>query len=140
MISELINIYETAQYNKKICNSLLDRARIAEIAIDNLIRRRKENEQKFKDQVWYEAFSRFVEVLEKLKVFADKISKLKGIKQYVKAGSIKERFENLTKEFDVTMNDLNFTMAIANEQQRQIDQKSLKDDLAETSRVIIFFV
>ena len=90
---------------KKICNLLLDRARLAEIAIDSLIRKRKENEQNFKDQVWYDAFSRFVDVLDKLKDFAKEISKLKK--------SIKERFDELTKEFDDIMYDLNFTMAIA---------------------------
>ncbi|CAG8605812.1 9869_t:CDS:2 [Funneliformis caledonium] len=136
VITEIIDIYHTAQYNKKICNSILDRARLAEIAIDNIIRRRKENEQLFKNQAWYYAFNRFVEVLNKLKNFAEEISQLKRIKQFIKAKNISGSFVELTKEYDDVMKDLNFTMAISNEQQRQIDQKSLKDDLVETSKFL----
>ncbi|CAG8469614.1 9710_t:CDS:2 [Funneliformis mosseae] len=136
VITEIIDIYHTAQYNKKICNSILDRARLAEIAIDNIIRRRKENEQLFKNQAWYYAFNRFVEVLNKLKNFAEEISQLKRIKQFIKAKNISGSFVELTKEYDDVMKDLNFTMAISNEQQRRIDQKSLKDDLVETSKFL----
>ncbi|CAI2184065.1 16829_t:CDS:2 [Funneliformis geosporum] len=136
IITEIIDVYQTAQYNKKICNSILDRARLAEIAIDNIVRRRKENELHFKNQKWYYAFNRFVEVLNKLKQFAEEISQLKRIINFIKARNISERFCELTKEYDDIMKDLNFTMAISNEQQRRIDQKSLKDDLGETSKFL----
>src|SRR6266496_6813432 len=78
-IVEIINIYQTAQYNKRICNSLLDRARLSEIAIDQLVRRRNENEKNFKSQTWYNAFDRFVRILGKIKTFGEKVAQLRGI-------------------------------------------------------------
>ncbi|CAG8677922.1 8075_t:CDS:2, partial [Racocetra fulgida] len=47
LIKEIIKIYEKAQFNKKICNSLLDRAKSAEAAMNTLQRRKHENEEKF---------------------------------------------------------------------------------------------
>ncbi|RIA93934.1 hypothetical protein C1645_598688 [Glomus cerebriforme] len=135
-ITEIIKIYQTSQYNKRICNSLLDRARLSEIAIDQLLRRRKENEQKFKNQVWYKAFHRFVVVLDKIKTFGGNVSQLPGIKSFVKAKSISDTFKELMIEYDNVMKDLDFTMAIANEQQRQIDNESIKDDLSEINQFL----
>ncbi|CAB4396639.1 kinase-like protein [Rhizophagus irregularis] len=135
-IVEIINIYQTSQYNKRICNSLLDRARLSEIAIDQLIRRRKENEKNFKSQVWYHAFNRFVVILGKIKTFAEKVSQLQGFKVYFKARSVSEKFNLLMDDYDNAMKDLNFTMAIANDQQRQIDSESLKADLSEMNEFL----
>src|ERR1051325_277615 len=50
VISECIKIYEDAQYNKKICNSLMDRVETADLAIRTLKRRKQENESKFRDK------------------------------------------------------------------------------------------
>src|SRR2546423_796453 len=59
-ITEIVEIYQKSQYNKKICNSILDRARLAEIAIDQLIRRRNDYNKNFKSKTWTNAFDRFV--------------------------------------------------------------------------------
>ncbi|CAG8555841.1 5060_t:CDS:2 [Rhizophagus irregularis] len=130
-IVEIVKIYQTSQYNKRICNSLLDRARLSEIAIDQLIRRRKENEKNFKSQIWYNAFDRFVFILDKMKTFAEKVSQLQGFKVYFKAKKVSEKFNTLMNEYDNAMKDLNFTIAIVNEQQKQIDNESLNADIGE---------
>ncbi|CAB4488061.1 unnamed protein product [Rhizophagus irregularis] len=130
-ITIIFHIYQLSQYNKRICNSLLDRAKLAEFVIDQLIRRRKENIKNFKNFTWYKSFERLIEILTKIKTFAEKISQLHEIKKFLKVKNIKERFEILINEYDNVMMDLNFTMAITNEQQRKIDHENLKDDLSE---------
>jgi hypothetical protein len=138
-IVEIVKIYQTSQYNKRICNSLLDRARLSEIAIDQLIRRRKENEKNFKSQVWYNAFDRFVFILDEIKTFAEKVSQLQGFKAYFKAKKVSEKFNKLINEYDIAMKDLNFTIAIVNDQQRKIDHESLRADMSEMKEVSYFF-
>src|SRR5688572_23775177 len=77
-ISEIINVYQQAQYNKKIISALYDRAKLAEYAVDTLQRRKKINESKFKNQEWYNAFNRFVDVLKEIKNFSKEISTIRG--------------------------------------------------------------
>lgn len=135
-------IYQLSQYNKKICNSLLDRAKLAEFVIDQLIRKRNENIKNFKNFIWYKSFKRLVDVLTDIKTFSEKISQLHEIKRFLGVKNIEERFKILMIEFDNVMMDLNFTMAISNEQQRQIDHENLKDDLSEINEVcfiLLFF-
>src|SRR4051794_17206021 len=59
VISEIISIYEDAQYNKKICNALMDRVQTAESAIKTLNRRKQENEKNFLNKEYYKAFVKF---------------------------------------------------------------------------------
>lgn len=134
-ITIIFHIYQLSQYNKKICNSLLDRAKLAEFVIDQLIRRRKENIKNFKNFTWYKSFERLIKILTEIKIFAEKISQLHEIKKFLKVKNIKERFEILITEYDNAMMDLNFTMAITNKQQRKIDHENLKDDLSEINEV-----
>ncbi|GBC02944.1 hypothetical protein RclHR1_00490030 [Rhizophagus clarus] len=135
-IVEIVKIYQTSQYNKRICNSLLDRARLSEIAIDQLIRRRKENEKNFKNQAWYNAFDRFVSILGKIKTFAEKVSQLQGFKIYFKAKKVSDKFNTLMNEYDTAMKDLNFTIAIVTEHQQRIDHESLKADMREMNEFL----
>ncbi|GBB85216.1 hypothetical protein RclHR1_11780008 [Rhizophagus clarus] len=124
-------VYQSSQYNKKICNSLLDRAKLAEFVIDQLIRKRNENIKNFKNFAWYKSFIRLVDILTEIKVFSEKISQLHEIKRFLGVKNIEKRFEILITEYDNVMMELNFTVAITNEQQRQIDHENLKDDLSE---------
>ncbi|GBB92361.1 hypothetical protein RclHR1_00020064 [Rhizophagus clarus] len=135
-ISECIKIYEDAQYNKKICNSLMDRVETADLAIRTLKRRKQENENKFRDSEYYKAFLRFVDIMKKIKSFIKDVSQIQGFKKYVKATAIKDKFNNLVKEFEAVMSDLSFTMAIANDEQRRLDQESLNDDIAQMNKFL----
>ncbi|CAG8620294.1 3068_t:CDS:2, partial [Diversispora eburnea] len=131
IISEINNVYANAKYNKKICNSLMDRVNIAELSIRNLERRKKENEKNFRDEGYYLAFHRFIEVMKNIKQFIGNVSTLSGFKKYFHANSIKEKFESLTSEFEFAMNNLHFTTTLRNDDQRRIDQESLSSDLKE---------
>jgi hypothetical protein len=135
VISEIITIYEDAQYNKKICNALMDRVQTAESAIKTLNRRKQENEKNFLNKEYYKAFVKFTDVMKRIKEFIRDISQLQGYKKFLHAGSIKDKFNHLVEEFDTVMKDLHFTMSVANEVQREIDQKALADDIAEMTKV-----
>src|SRR5438876_1103117 len=82
VISECVKIYEDAQYNKKICNSLMDRVETADLAIRTLKRRKQENENKFRDKEYYKSFLRFVDVMKKIKSFIKDVSQIQGFKKY----------------------------------------------------------
>src|SRR3954467_2301467 len=66
LANEVVKIYEMAQYNKKMCGSLLERAIVAECAVKKLLLMRKEYEEKFYDQNFYNAFKRFTNSLESI--------------------------------------------------------------------------
>nr|CAG8517233.1 7858_t:CDS:2 [Entrophospora candida] len=47
VINQIVDIFENAEYNKKICNVFLDRLGVAPFQIKNLERRKEENEYLF---------------------------------------------------------------------------------------------
>ncbi|EXX69763.1 uncharacterized protein OCT59_028463 [Rhizophagus irregularis] len=134
LISEIIDIYETAEYNRKICDVLVERMILANNAINTLQSRKQKNESKFRNEEYYKAFNRFIYVLKEIKEFVSDISNIQGIKKYAKAYKIKNKFDKLTNDYDNAMKDLNFTMAVASEEQRRIDDAALKEDLDEMSK------
>ncbi|KAF0515994.1 kinase-like protein [Gigaspora margarita] len=74
LIGEIVTIYKNAQYNKKIS------------------RRRKENEENFRKQVYYDDFVRFKNALEKIKNFASEVTQLRSYRKYLNANHVKEKF------------------------------------------------
>jgi hypothetical protein len=78
--------------------------------------------------------------MKKIKTFIRDVSQIQGFKKYVKATAIKDKFNTLIKEFESVMGDLSFTMAIANDEQRRIDQESLDDDIKQMNKVYITVV
>ncbi|CAG8460671.1 22569_t:CDS:2 [Cetraspora pellucida] len=139
LISEITQIYEAAQCNKKICNALLDRAKSAELALESLNRRRQGSEENFRKKEYYHAFLRFEMVLQQIKDFAIDVSQLQGFEKIFKANLVSEKFTQLTNDFDEVMKDLNFTMAISSDEQRINDQKNLKEDLDEMKKFFLEF-
>ncbi|CAB4473014.1 kinase-like protein [Rhizophagus irregularis] len=136
LIIKIVKIYETAEYNKNICEALVNRVKLTENAIDTLQRRKQKNVDIFNDEVYYKAFNRFIYVLEEIEKFAAEISKIRGLKKYTQADFVKNKFQKLTNDYDVAMKDLHFTMAVASEEQRKIEEEVLKDDLDEMSNYI----
>ncbi|CAG8573589.1 5704_t:CDS:2 [Rhizophagus irregularis] len=136
LIIKIVKIYETAEYNKNICEALVNRVKLTENAIDTLQRRKQKNVDIFNDEVYYKAFNRFIYVLEEIEKFAAEISNIRGLKKYTQADFVKNKFQKLTNDYDVAMKDLHFTMAVASEEQRKIEEEALKDDLDEMSNYI----
>ncbi|CAJ0769612.1 23051_t:CDS:2 [Entrophospora sp. SA101] len=125
MINQIINIFENAEYNKKICNVFLDRVDVAKIHIKNLERRKEENEHIFRDDDYHKHFERFTTILLKIKEFLSDITH-PGYNKYNSAKNFEKIFEDLTQDIDTVMGDLKFT-TIAPEEQKKIDQQSLKE-------------
>jgi len=100
-------------------------------------------EKDLKNQEWYNAFNRFVDNLEEIKTFVKEVSSLHGYKKYLKSSLVKEKFDQLTNDYDNIMKDLHFTMVVSNEEQRLYDNECLMEDIAEMSKVsyidIFFF-
>ncbi|CAG8559071.1 5896_t:CDS:2 [Diversispora eburnea] len=136
VISEIIKVYEAAQYNKKICNSLMDRVIAAEAAFKSLKRRQTENELNFRNQEYYYSFIRFIEIMKRIKNFMIDISSLFKYQKFVHSGSVKDRFNSLVEDFDVIMTELHFTMAFTNEEQRRIDQSALESDISDMTKFL----
>ncbi|RGB35134.1 kinase-like domain-containing protein [Rhizophagus diaphanus] len=136
VINKIIEICEAAEYNQNICNSLLDRVKLTSTAIDSLQRRKQRNESKLRDEVYYQAFHKFIYVLKEIETYTADISKIHGFRKYAKALTIKEKFAKLSKDYDKSMNDLHFTIAVANEEQRRIDEEALTEDLAEFDKYL----
>ncbi|RIB15757.1 kinase-like domain-containing protein [Gigaspora rosea] len=90
-----------------------------------------QNEDKFRQKDYYLAFKRFENIMINIKEYTEKVSKLKGYKVYLNARDVKNKYEKLTQEYDMCMNDLHFAINVANkaardEDSRKVD-KSLKD-------------
>ncbi|RIA93087.1 kinase-like domain-containing protein [Glomus cerebriforme] len=136
LANEIILIYETAEYNKTICDTLVERVISSNNAVNTLQSRKQKNEDKFRNKDYYKAFNRYIYVLKDIKEFITDISNIKGFKKYAKAHYIREKYEILTKNYDDAMKDLQFTMAVASEEQRGIDEAALKEDLGEMAKYI----
>ncbi|RHZ75869.1 hypothetical protein Glove_209g135 [Diversispora epigaea] len=134
VISEIMIVYETVQYNKKICNSLMDRVNAAETAVKTLKRRQAENEKNFRNQEYYKSFIRFVDIMKQIKKFIVDISNLHKYQKFLYSGSVRDKFDSLAKDFDIVMIELHFTMAVANEEQRKIDQSALESDIVDMTK------
>jgi hypothetical protein len=137
LISKIIDIYKTAEYNKNICETLVGRVKLTENAIDTLKRRKQRNEDKLNDDEYYKAFNRLTYILKEIKEFAADITNIHGFRKYTKAHLVKEKFQKLTSDYDVIMKDLHFTMAVANEDQKKIDEAALQEDLDEMSKYLV---
>ncbi|RHZ75865.1 hypothetical protein Glove_209g131 [Diversispora epigaea] len=132
VISEIMIVYENVQYNKKICNSLMDRVDAAETAVKTLKRRLSETEnEKLHNQEYYKSFIRFVNIMKQIKNFIADVSNLNRYQKFIHSGSVKDGFDSLVKDFDVVMAELHFTMAVSNEEQRKLDQSALESDIAD---------
>jgi hypothetical protein len=134
--SDIINIYQTAEHNKRICGSLLSRITAAETAVKNLEIRRLENESLFKSKEYYRNFQKLIIIIEKIKKFIEKISQIKGLRTFLAAHSIEKEFLDLTNEFDGLMRILNFSIAITNQIQMEEDKKILNNDIKEMYKVM----
>ncbi|CAG8439129.1 9224_t:CDS:2, partial [Dentiscutata heterogama] len=138
LIKEIIDLHDAAQFNKNTCARLMERVIDARGAIEKLQRTKKINEEKFKDQNFYNTFQRFANTLVKIKVFEEELLKMGNLRKTFEASLIKEKFMNLTSEFDTAMRDLNFSMMIDNEAQRKRDFESLEEDHDEIKKLLIY--
>lgn len=140
LISDIIAIYNQAECNRRIISALYNRAKLAEYAVETLQQRKKLHEEDFKNQEWYDAFNRFVDILKEIRNFSKELSSIRGYQKYFKCYSIKDRFEEIANDYDNVMKALNFTMAVADEEQRRYDNECLMDEVAGMKNVSLKFM
>ncbi|CAG8559262.1 25541_t:CDS:2 [Dentiscutata erythropus] len=129
VLKQMLDIYDNAKCNEKICAALLDRVEIAQTAVKSLQRKYQANEKKFRSQDYYHAWVRFVNVLENIKKFAKEVTQLTYFQKFINANAVKGAFEKNIKEFEEVCSDLNFTMAMYNAEQREIEAQNVAEDL-----------
>ncbi|CAG8564711.1 1151_t:CDS:2, partial [Scutellospora calospora] len=136
VVSEIYKVYDNAKYNLNICDSLMDRVNAAEVVIKTLERRRVMNKENFQNLEYHKSFLRFIEILGKIKSFIGEVSTIQGFNKFFNATVTRNKFSNLINEFEVTMNELHFTMCVSDEEQRRIDQQSLDFDIKTMSKFL----
>ncbi|PKY30297.1 hypothetical protein RhiirB3_486027, partial [Rhizophagus irregularis] len=137
LVKKIIEIGEAADYNQNIYDVLVYRMKMTSAAMESLQRRKqKRKDSQLSDEVFHDAFHKFIYVLDEIKEFTTNISKLHGFKKYKKAISVKEKFIKLIDDYDKAMTDLQFTMAVANDEQRRIENEALEEDIAEFERYL----
>ncbi|CAG8826708.1 36224_t:CDS:2, partial [Racocetra persica] len=134
ILESMLSIYENAKCNEKICLALLDRVEIAQTAVKSLQRKYQANEKNFRDQNYYYAWVRFINVLDNIKKFSKEVTQLTFFQKFINANAVKDAFEKNIKEFEEVCNDLNFTMAMYNAEQREMEAKNVAEDLEMLKR------
>ncbi|RIA84014.1 kinase-like domain-containing protein [Glomus cerebriforme] len=75
-------------------------------------------------------FNRLIYILKGIKEFIADISNIHSFRKYPVTFFVKEKFQKLTNDYDVTMEDLHFTIIISKEQ-RKIEFEAMKEDIDE---------
>ncbi|CAG8552488.1 13294_t:CDS:2, partial [Gigaspora margarita] len=130
LINEIVSIYEKSEFSKNMCSRLVDRVLMAELEVKRLKLIKKQYEGKLCDQEYYDSLQKFKTTLEKIKRFVDEFSNMKSINKTFRATEIKDRFDSLADEFDTRMRDLNFTITIDFEMQRNSDELQRKGNFS----------
>ncbi|CAB4373877.1 unnamed protein product [Rhizophagus irregularis] len=103
--NEIIEIYQTAQYNKKTCFSMMKKVEIVDISLRNLRENRKINSVYFSKRN-YTYLCSLVNVIDKMRNFVAKIS-------YYEVKNIDENSKYLNDEFDSIVQFLKFSLIIS---------------------------
>ncbi|CAG8824051.1 9218_t:CDS:2, partial [Gigaspora margarita] len=108
----------------------------AEYAIETMMRNIEDNEENIRKKEYYLAFQSFINVLQKVKDYTENVAKLKGYKKFLNANDVRTRYEKLTDEYNKCMNDLQFTLAIVHENQRNSDAKKVTKALTDVQAAL----
>ncbi|CAB4423355.1 unnamed protein product [Rhizophagus irregularis] len=109
---QVIELYEKAQHNKKLCGLLLKRCNCAVASVKDLDIRKIEYKEFFFKKGNLELLIAFSKCIEKSKEFISRVSKIHKLMKYLLAGSIEDDLKELVNEFDGYMLSLNFSFTI----------------------------
>ncbi|PKY39532.1 kinase-like protein [Rhizophagus irregularis] len=125
--NEIIELVEDAEHNKRICEILKNRVRVAELSVQDLREKRKDR-QDFFNKLNYIRLQELSIIITRIKNFISEISQMKTLIKYLKEKNIEKIFKELCEEFDVYINLLSFSINvnIADELEQL---KSDQDDL-----------
>ncbi|CAB4402705.1 unnamed protein product [Rhizophagus irregularis] len=105
--NEIVEIYQTAERNKKICEDILNRVQVAEASVRNL----KDRKEFFTEENYIKLY-RLVNIIRKMRQFLVEITQLKGLKKYIHSKAIQEIFNNLVNEFEATIRILQVSISL----------------------------
>ncbi|CAG8454087.1 7563_t:CDS:2 [Ambispora gerdemannii] len=141
LVEGTVQLYQTAEHNKRVCGVLLDRMIAAEAAVKNLEIRKSEYHDFFKSVDNFRTFQIFKNTIEKTKRFIAEISQIKGLRKFttgiLQANTIKKNFNELTREFDGYMALLQFTITIDAKSQQQKDREVIEEDMNDFKNVYV---
>ncbi|CAI2179743.1 6689_t:CDS:2 [Funneliformis geosporum] len=124
----ILEFYETVQYNKNICDCLIDRVESTEMAIKSLKRHKEENVGYFLQQEIYLAYHQFIDLLERIHQYIMDISQLNGLRKFESVEDLKEQFRKIIKEYDEIINVLRLKMTYSEKGQWIRDEAALQID------------
>jgi len=123
-VQDIVNGYENAQINKKICLILVNRAESVGLVMKQFERNKSDNLEKFRSKRFYQSFLRLSNILKRMDKFIQDVTLLSNIRKLTEIYSIKKQFREILVHFDNVIEDLDFSyMIFNNEQQRQEDLK-----------------
>ncbi|CAB4485310.1 unnamed protein product [Rhizophagus irregularis] len=129
LLKEIVDIYQTAVINKGICGVMLDRVAIAESATKKFLKVR-ENEEFFSAEN-YVNLQKLVTVVGKIRKFLAEISQVRGLKKHTQAKNIEKTAMDLNKEFDSTIQLLEFAFMVDFSLRDDIDNKKIRADIED---------
>ncbi|CAB5366937.1 unnamed protein product [Rhizophagus irregularis] len=125
--NEIIELVEAAEHNKRTCEILKNRVRVAELAVRDL-RDKKKDREDFFNKINYIRLQELSTIITQIKKFISEISLMKTLIKYLKEKSIEKIFKELCMEFDSCINLLSFSINV--EIADELEQlKSDQDDL-----------
>ncbi|RIB13813.1 kinase-like domain-containing protein [Gigaspora rosea] len=141
IVREVRDIYKNAESNKEICLIMYNRVDSAEHAMNTLMRNIEGSEdeeifENFRKKEYYLAFERFKNLLTNIKEYTNKVSKFDRYKQIINATEVKNKYQKLTKEYDVCIKDLQFTMIMSSEAARVKEAKKVDKAIENTEEAL----
>ncbi|CAB4482492.1 unnamed protein product [Rhizophagus irregularis] len=125
--NEIIELVEAAEHNKRTCEILKNRVRVAQLAVRDLRDKRKDREDFF-NKINYIRLQELSTIITQIKKFISEISLMKTLIKYLKEKSVEKIFKELCMEFDSCINLLSFSINV--EIADELEQlKSDQDDL-----------
>ncbi|CAB4433379.1 unnamed protein product [Rhizophagus irregularis] len=126
VLNEIIEITQTTEYYKRICDMLKQRVDAVDLAVRDF--KVKKYNQGFFNHNNHIYLQKLVNVITQIKNFMTEISQMKTLIKYIQVESIEKAFKDLCKEFDDCINSLAFTITIKNSdelEQLKADQEDL---------------
>ncbi|CAB5382527.1 unnamed protein product [Rhizophagus irregularis] len=108
LYNEIVEIYQKAEHNKRICEAMLNRVKIADTALKNLRIRNLD----FFSKKNYDNFRNLVIIIKEIRQFLIEITKSSGFEKLTGTSSINENFSNLIDKFETAIKPLQFSLII----------------------------
>ncbi|CAG8705161.1 10499_t:CDS:1, partial [Acaulospora morrowiae] len=128
-VKNLSHIYENATHNKQICVTLVERVYIFDKVARYLQSHKEENEEYFRNRLYYDAWVKICHVLEEITEFAKNVSQQSPIQKYLYTPFIRRKYTSIVSKLESACGDLQLTMAIYSVEQREQEYSDIKENI-----------